>query len=167
MQFFQLKEFQSYGCSDEAQVSTACFLYIELCEGISFVSKNEFKFKFHNFYLFLFLVRRKHYVNHYYNEAMNLIYLISSGVNNDINEIYLPQPATVEINLIKLEIIRNAIIDEHHNKWTDLNTINFNLAIVDPNTTIIYYKLEKGLVDINDASKQSKKNHSLNTQFVG
>lgn len=91
-----------------------------------------------------------------FHNALNQIYLIVFD-GNDAKEIYLPMPATVDINLIQMEVIRKSIISEQQN--FNFNDADFNLAIVDPNTTIIYYKLVQGFIDF-DSTKHQKVNHS-------
>lgn len=85
------------------------------------------------------------------------MYLMAND-DNKICDIYVPIPAAVDINLPELTALERSILAEHHIDPANFNEINFNLAIVDPNTTIVYYKLSSGLFDI-DSSQVVRKNH--------
>lgn len=72
------------------------------------------------------------------------MYLIALD-ENSICDIYVPIPAAVDINLKELAALEQTIKREHQ---PDAGAVNFNVAVVDPNTTIIYYKLSGGLFDL-------------------
>lgn len=81
-----------------------------------------------------------------------------ANVDHKICDIYVPIPAAVDINLSEMTDLQKSILSEHHIDQANFNEINFILAIVDPNTTIVYYKLCSGFFDM-DSSQVVRKNH--------
>lgn len=78
-----------------------------------------------------------------------------------IESIYLACTSNASINLTATETIRNTLIQRHTKEWRDADDVNMILAIVDPNTTIVYYKLTLGLINLNslknDQPERSKR----------
>lgn len=78
-----------------------------------------------------------------------------------IESIYLACTSNASINLTATETIRNTLIQRHTKEWLDADDVNMILAIVDPNTTIVYYKLTLGLINLNslknDQPERSKR----------
>lgn len=75
------------------------------------------------------------------------MYLIALD-ENSICDIYVPIPAAVDINLKELAALEQTIKRELQCDQPIAGAVNFNVAVVDPNTTIIYYKLSGGLFDL-------------------
>lgn len=102
-------------------------------------------------------VRRKSNVKYYQHNQSDRMYLMAND-DNRICDIYVPIPAAVDINLAEMAALEKSILAEHQIDPANFDGINFNLAIVDPNTTIVYYKLSSGLFDIN-SSQVVRKSH--------
>lgn len=111
---------------------------------------------FHNFLIdfhIIFAVRKKLNVKYYFSEEFNCIYLTASDKNDEIDSIYLPITSNASINLIATETIHRTLIQKHAHESIDADRVDFILAIVDPTTTVVYYKLTLSL---------AMKNHQTN-----
>lgn len=86
----------------------------------------------------------------------DLFYLMATDDNN-VCDIYVPIPAANDINLMEMMALEQTIKAKHRTDQHNIDGVNFNLAIVDPNTTIIYYKLSSGLFDL-EAPQVVRKN---------
>lgn len=114
----------------------------------------------------VFLVKQLPCVKYHYNEDLNLIYLsankkqpskykqskcgssesnasAASSVEANDKEIYLPFLSFDDINLCSMEKIQMILC-----KNESLKPNSLILAIVDPNSSILYYKLTNGFLDL-------------------
>lgn len=98
------------------------------------------------YFIFTFSVRKKANVKYFHNDDLGFVYLTMSNANGFIECFYLASPSSATIDLTATETIRMKLIDAHANECNDPNAVKLILAIVDPNTTIVYYKLNIGLV---------------------
>ncbi|XP_031639357.1 uncharacterized protein LOC116351404 [Contarinia nasturtii] len=127
------REFRSLGCTDEAQTTASCQLYIELCE-----------------------VRRKLNVKYYYNVVIDKIYMTVSNESGDaIESFYLAIPSSKTLDLTLTEPIQKELIQAHAHEINDPENVPVSLAIVDSSTTIAFYKLILGLSSL-DTMKNKK-----------
>lgn len=102
----------------------------------------QYKFRL---FIFTFQVRKKANVKYFYNADLDFVYLTVSNADGYIECIYLASPSSATIDLTATETIRMKLIDSHANECPDPDMVQLILAIVDPNTTIVYYKLNIGL----------------------
>lgn len=61
-------------------------------------------------------------------------------------EIYVPIPSCESVNLIQMESIQKTLKEAHRTDAPE--KIEFNLSIVDSNTTVSHYKLTQGMVSL-------------------
>lgn len=114
----------------------------------------------------LVLVKKLHCVNYHYNEALKLIYMIASKVkkesidvaqsssqivDTDGTDVYVPVMAMNDIDLNVIETIQRTLSKDNYRP-------NIILAIVDSNSTILYYRLTNGLLDLNNFDSINKEN---------
>lgn len=107
-------------------------------------------------------------MKYYYSDELNLIYLTDNNANDTIDNIYLPNTSNATINLTATETIRKTLIQRHIHECRDPEKVNLILAIVDANTTIVYYKLTLGLISLNtlknECLKQNRSGSDCNAQ---
>lgn len=108
-----------------------------------------------NIFIFLFPVRKKANVKYFYNADLDFIYLTMSNADGYIGCFYLASPSSSTIDLTATEMIRMKLIGAHTNECNEPDLVQLMLAIVDPNTTIVYYKLNIGLVTL-ETLKESR-----------
>lgn len=110
-------------------------------------------------------------VNYHYNEELKLIYLTaprtkkrptvvkssSQNVEMDDTDIYVPTMAFNDIDLNTIETIQRTLCPDVHQP-------NVILAIVDSNSTILYYRMTNGLLDLNTLMT-SWKMHERRSRF--
>lgn len=97
----------------------------------------------------LIAVRRVPAVSYHYNDEVKLIYLTSakgsnsSGSNEDgETEIYIPMTTFNDIDLHTIQTIQQVLgNDKQHQR-------NVIIGIVDSNSSILYYRMTDGLVDL-------------------
>lgn len=106
-------------------------------------------------FIFVFQVRKKANVKYFYNADLDFVYLTISNADGCIECIYLASPSSATIDLTATETIRMKLINSHGNECSDPDMVQLILAIVDPNTTIVYYKLNIGLHTL-DPSKANR-----------
>lgn len=105
-------------------------------------------------------------MKYYYCDELNLIYLTINDADDMIDSIYLACTSNATINLTATESIRNTLMQRHTKECRDANDVKLILAIVDPNTTIVYYKLTLGLVNLNSLKNdQPERNKRHNESF--
>lgn len=105
----------------------------------------------------LFPAKKLTGVSYHYNAALKLIYLVGPSVKKDSSEvesshrvgeagdtdIYVPALAFNDINLHTIETIQRTLSKDNYRP-------NIILAIVDANSTILYYRITNGLLDLDD-----------------
>lgn len=96
----------------------------------------------------LFSVRRKSNVKYHYSKDLDLVYLSASDESHTIEDFYLASPSNATVNVSANESIRSKLIQAHAEECCDVDKVQLILAIVDPNTTIVYYRLSLGLVSL-------------------
>lgn len=94
-------------------------------------------------------VRKKANVRYFYDADLDFVYLTISNTDGYIECFYLVNSSNETIDLTATEAIRTKLIAAHRNECSESDEIQLILAIVDPNTTIVYYKLNIGLVTSN------------------
>lgn len=102
----------------------------------------------------IFLVRRKTNVKYFYNADLNLVYLTVSNSDGAVECFYLANSSSATIDLTATETIRTKLIEAHAHECIDVNKVQLMLAIVDPNTTIVYYKLTLGLISLQSLKEE-------------
>lgn len=85
---------------------------------------------------------------------MDFIYLTISNADGYIECFYLARLSSATIDLTATETIRTKLVNAHSNECPESDMVQLILAIVDPNTTIVYYKLNIGLVTLDMLKKQ-------------
>lgn len=105
-------------------------------------------------YYYSFSVKRRTGVQIFHERNHNLIYIAALDSNGD-KEIYIPLVSIKNINLTELQNIYLSIINSNAEILNNQQTIDFNLAIVDPSTTVLYYnhKLELASFSIEYAKR--------------
>lgn len=99
-------------------------------------------------------------MKYYYSDELNLIYLTDNNANDTIDNIYLANTSNATIDLTVTETIRNTLIKRHTHECRDPKKVNLILAIVDANTTIVYYKLTLGLISLNTLKNECLKQNT-------
>lgn len=99
-------------------------------------------------------------MKYYYSDELNLIYLTDNNANDTIDNIYLANTSNASIDLTATETIRKTLIQRHTHECRDPKKVNLILAIVDANTTIVYYKLTLGLISLNTLKNECLKQNT-------
>lgn len=77
-----------------------------------------------------------------------------SNADGYIECFYLASPSSETIDLTVTEAIRMKLIETHAHRCSEPDLVQLMLAIIDPNTTIVYYKLNIGLVTLDTLREQ-------------
>lgn len=104
----------------------------------------------------LFSARRKPNVKYHYNADLDVVYLSASDESGIIGDFYLASPSSATVNLCATESIRSKLIQAHAQQCHDVDKVQLILAIVDSNTTIVYYRLSLGLVSMQSVQNERK-----------
>lgn len=113
----------------------------------------------------LFADRGLDSVHYHYNAELNVIYLTSTAFvslkaptsnhagtleeSSPTHELYVPFPSHRNVNFMEIERFQNILRKDND------RPIAITLAFIDSNATITYYKLTKGLLDLNSLSNKS------------
>lgn len=122
--------------------------YVKVLKTLTIFSNS--KIAFHGWFwlVSIFLVRRKTNVKYFYNPDLNLVYLTVSNADGAVECFYLASSSSATLDLTATETIRAKLIAAHAHECHDVDKVQLMLAIIDPNTTIVYYKLTLGLVSL-------------------
>lgn len=71
-----------------------------------------------------------------------------SNADGALECFYLAISSSATIDLTATETIRMKLLEKHAHECIDANKVQLMLAIIDPNTTIVYYKLTLGSVSL-------------------
>lgn len=105
---------------------------------------------YHNlngFFFIIISVKRLTDIEYFYNQKLNLTYLLISDPSGTI-DVYIPKPTTEKINLIDLNRLQHFIIDRHSNIVKNVQDINLHLVTVDSNAVTIYYSHQLRLCEL-------------------
>ena len=94
-------------------------------------------------YMELCEVRHLWDVKYSYSKELDIIYLTGRKSKDAKEEIYIPAPSTNRIDFKKITNIQNHL---------DKSII---LAIVDPSSSILYYRMTQGVKDISEKSTKN------------
>lgn len=81
-----------------------------------------------------------------------MVYLLASDSTGN-REIYVPISSTENIDLTRMQSMRNLITDSHSDSLKNLDNVCFNLAIVDPSTTILYYSQKLDFLNLEKSNR--------------
>lgn len=95
-----------------------------------------------------FPVRRKTNVRYFYNSDLNLVYLTGSDDDGYVECFYLASSSSATLDLTATETIQAKLMETHAHECKDIGNVLLMLAIIDPNSTIVYYKLSLGLISL-------------------
>lgn len=95
-----------------------------------------------------FSVRRKTNVRYFYNADLNLVYLTGNDDKGFLECFYLAVSSSATLDLTATETIRAKLSESHAHECEHIDNVQLMLAIVDPNSTIVYYKLSIGLISL-------------------
>lgn len=96
-------------------------------------------------------------MKYFYDADLDLVYLTVCNVNNCIECFYLASPSSATIDLTATERIRTKLLHSHGHECRDVDKVQLMFAIVDPNTTIVYYKLSLGLISLDSLRDEQLK----------
>lgn len=81
-----------------------------------------------------------------------MIYLTTSDPNGMIGSFYIASSSSANINLSATDLIRRTLIQSHAGQCND--RVDIILALIDANTTIVYYKLSIGMIGLETLENQ-------------
>lgn len=119
---------------------------------VLFLMESNSVYSFSNMPRLFVTVRRKLNVKYYYNDEIKKIYVTATNEAGAINCFYLAIPTTALVDLTATEPILNALTQAHVHEISDPEKVQLIFAIVDPSTTIAYYKVSLGMLS-HDALK--------------
>lgn len=105
-------------------------------------------------------MRQKINVKYHYNAEYNLVYLTEASETDQVESIYLVSASSAALNVTATERTRKALLQTHAHECSCPDKVQLILAIVDSNTTVVYYKLTHGLINFDSLREERKSTRS-------